>query len=138
MAGRRQVSAELLLLSTAAVISVYAAGYFVTQPAAAALEQIVPARAFEDFNHGFRDGTYLGSGESRFGRVYVTVQVAGGRITQVWINSVTTTFPQQVIAGLPGAVVARQSPSVNLVTGATASSAAFVLAVRAALLQAQA
>lgn len=137
MARKRTIPPELLLLSTAAVITVYAAGYVITQPAADALEHTVVTASSPAAQRGYRDGSYLGSGESRFGSVYVTVQVTGGRISQVWINSVSTTFPPQVIAGLPGAVIARQDAGIDLVTGATASSAAFALAVRAALQQAQ-
>lgn len=131
------MSGELIALSTGAVVAVYAAGYLITQPAADALEHAVLLAPSGLAARTYRDGTYLGSGDSRFGSVYVTVQVSGGRIGQVWINSVSTTFPQQVIADLPGAVVARQGAGVDLVTGATSSSAAFVLAVRAALQQAQ-
>lgn len=138
MASRRQFSSELLLLSTAAVFCVYAVGYAETQSAAQALEHVVPASTSDNFARGFRDGLYLGSGESRFGSVFVTVQISGGLISQVWLNGVTTTFPAQVIAGMPGSVIARQSADVDLVTGATSSSSAFVAAVHAALRQAQA
>ena len=84
-----------------------------------------------------RDGTYLGEGQSRFGSVFVTVAIAQGRIAQVWINAVTTSFPSQAIDGLRDQVVVRQSAAVDLVSGATASSSAFVQAIQAALGQAQ-
>jgi len=136
MARRRKVSGELLALSATAVVGVYLAGYVITQPAAAALELVVPATTPPVAAHGYRDGTYLAEGRSRFGSVYVTVAISGGRISQVWINAVTTTFPPQVIAAMPGQVVDRQTASIDLVSGASASSAAFIEAVRAALAQA--
>ncbi len=120
------------------MVAVYAAGYVITQPASVRMEQVLPTSSSDAVGRGLRDGTYLGSGESRFGSVYVTVQVVGGRINQVWINSVSTTFPAQVIAAMPGAVVTRQDAGVDLVSGATGSSSAFVLAVSAALRQARA
>ena len=137
MARRRKIPDELLLLSSTAVVAVYAAGYVITQPAADLLERAVPASASQAAIRGYHDGTYLGSGDSRFGSVYVTVLISGGRIAQVWINNVSTTFPPQVIAGMPGGVTAQQRADIDLVSGATASSSAFVQAVRAALQQAQ-
>jgi uncharacterized protein with FMN-binding domain len=127
-----------MVLSASAVLGVYAAGYLITEPAAGLLDQVVLASPTPMAVTGtFRDGTYLGSGQSRFGSVFVTVAVAQGRITQVWINAVTTTFPSQTIDGLRDQVVTRQSSAVDLVSGATASSAAFVQAIQAALQQAQ-
>jgi len=138
MARKRKVSGELLALSTTAVVAIYGAGYVITQPAADLLEHVVPTSAPLVASRGYRDGTYLASGQSRFGSVYVTVRISGGRISQVWINSTTTTFPTQVISGMPREVVAQQGVAVDLVSGATGSSSAFVQAVQAALQQAQA
>ena len=127
-----------MILSASAVMGVYAAGYIITEPAAALLQQAATAAPTDIPVTGrLRDGTYLGEGQSQFGSVYVTVAIAQGRISQVWINAVTTTFPSQEIDGLPDQVVSRQSPAVDLVSGATGSSAAFVQAIRAALRQAQ-
>ena len=86
----------------------------------------------------YADGTYSGTGTSRFGNVTVSVTVSGGKITNVQITKVTTSFPESRIASLPAAVVASQSASVNVVSGATYSSTAFEQAVQQALSQAQA
>ena len=127
-----------MVLSASAVLGVYAAGYVITEPAAGLLDQSVIATPTATPEAGrLRDGTYLGAGQSRFGDVFVTVAIAQGRIAQVWINAVTTTFPTQAIDGLRDQVVARQSAAVDLVSGATASSSAFVQAIQAALRQAQ-
>ncbi len=126
------------MLSASAVLGVYAAGYVITEPAAGLLDQaLMPSPTPMAVTGGFRDGTYLGEGQSRFGTVFVTVTIAQGRIAQVWINAVTTTFPSQAIDGLRDQVVARQSAAVDVVSGATASSSAFVQAIQAALRQAQ-
>jgi uncharacterized protein with FMN-binding domain len=87
---------------------------------------------------GYQDGTYTGTGSGRFGSITVSVTTAGGKITNVQITKVATTFPVSQIASLPAQVVQTQSSSVNAVTGATASSQAFKQAVQQALVQAAA
>jgi len=133
----RRPPAELLLLSASAVAVIYAVGYVVTEPAAGLTAQVLGTPVASARAGRLRDGTYLGEGQNQFGSVYVTVAVFGGRISQVWINSVSTTFPGQVIDGLRSEVVERQSAAVDLVTGATGSSSAFIKAVQAALRQAE-
>ena len=163
---------KLVVLSTAAIAAVYAAGYGLTHDAAAQLEAgdvpvaITAAAAPSSAAAGaaapfaiaptaaptapsastlastaasqYRDGTYQGTGGGRFGTVTVSVTVAGGRITDVELTKVATTYPATQIAGLPAQVVARQSANVDRVTGATASIQAFTQAVRQALSQASA
>lgn len=85
----------------------------------------------------YRDGSYQGTGTSRFGDVTVTVTVQGGRISGVALTRVTTKYPASRIAGLPAQVVARQSAQVDRVTGATYSTQAFQGAVQQALSQAR-
>src|ERR1700716_3287816 len=138
VARKRRPSTELMVLSASAVLGVYAAGYVITAPGAGLLDQaLIPSPTPIAVTGRLRDGIYLGEGQSRFGSVFVTVAIAQGRIAQVWINAVTTSFPSQAIDGLRDQVVARQSARVDLVSGATASSSAFVQAIQAALRQAQ-
>jgi uncharacterized protein with FMN-binding domain len=85
---------------------------------------------------GYRDGTYVGSGNSRHGGVAVTVVVAGGKITSAQITNCQTRYPCSKISSLPGQVIARQSAQVNYVSGATDSSTAYRQAVANALAQA--
>jgi len=84
-----------------------------------------------------KDGTYTGSDTSRHGGVNVSVTIQNGRITAAPITSVTTRYSVNVIAGLPAKVVGAQSAGVNLVSGATDSSGAYVQAVKQALGKAQ-
>lgn len=86
----------------------------------------------------YRDGTFTGSGTSRFGGFEVAVTIAGGKITAVDITRATTRYPASRVARLPGQVIERQSASVDMVSGATASSRAFRDAVAQALDQASA
>jgi len=85
----------------------------------------------------YKDGTFNGTGTSRFGNVELAVTVQGGKITGVELTKVATKYPASRIAALPGQVVARQSAQVDNVSGATASSTAFRTAVQAALAQAK-
>ena len=101
-----------------------------TRPAA----QNPPAAASKPQTTGqFKDGTYTGSGTSRRGDVWVSVDVAGGRITNVSITRSTLQYPLRDIANLPGEVVQRQSANVDIVSRATYSSQAFRTAVSQAL-----
>src|SRR5438093_2563988 len=67
----------------------------------------------------YANGTFSGSGTSRFGNVNVSVSVSNGKIANVQITSVTTKYPASRIASLPGQVVQNQTANVNVVTGAT-------------------
>jgi uncharacterized protein with FMN-binding domain len=80
-----------------------------------------------------KDGTYTGTGSSRRGDVWVSVQVQGGRILTVTITRSTLQYPLRDIAGLPAQVVQRQSAQVDTVSRATYSSQAFRTAVFQAL-----
>jgi len=183
----------LVALSSAAILSVYGAGYVLSQPAAVSLAAGLPsnspestpgatstpaasataatssvpstsarssARAAAPATAGapassapntsaqpsasaaassattLKDGTYTGSGTSRHGGVNVSVTIQNGRITAAPITSVTTRYSQNVIAGLPAAVVGAQSARVNAVSGATDSSSAYMQAVQQALAKA--
>lgn len=85
----------------------------------------------------YRDGTYTGTGTSKHGDVTVAVVVKNGVISSVEIIASTTRYPISRIASLPGAVVSAQSAQVNIVSGATDSSTAFITAVTSALAQAK-
>ena len=85
---------------------------------------------------GLKDGTYSGSGTSRHGGVTVNVTIKNGRITAAPITGVTTRYSVNVITGLPVEVVSAQSANINLVSGATDSSSAYVQAVQQALAKA--
>ena len=84
-----------------------------------------------------RDGTYVGTGTSRHGNVTATVVIQNGKIVSAEITASSTRYPIAKIAALPGEVVARQSASVDTISGATDSSTAYKSAVAAALAQAR-
>ena len=77
-------------------------------------------------------------GTSRRGNVWVDVAINGGHIASVTITRSTLQYPVRDIAGLPSQVVARQSAQVDIVTGATDSSMAFIQSLSDALTQAHA
>ena len=84
-----------------------------------------------------KDGEYYGWGTSRHGDIQAGVEIKGGRITGAWVQQCLTRYSCSWIAALPGQVVARQSPEVDYVSGATQSTNAFYYAVVEALARAK-
>ncbi len=85
----------------------------------------------------YRDGVFLGWGYSRHGNIQAFVRIEGGRIVNAGVQRCETRWPCDLVAHLPGQVIARQSAEVDYVTGATQSGDAFYGAIAAALKQAK-
>jgi len=139
----QQVAAAALAPAETAVVAPVApslASSVVLAPAAVATATSATTQtgASSTTSGAYANGTYSGTGTSRFGTVSVSVTIAGGSISNVQVTRVTTSYPASRIASLPAQVVQQQSASVNAVTGATYSSQAFKQAVQQALAQAQA
>ncbi len=171
-----KMKAGLMGLSSAAIVSVYAAGYVHTDAsnpsgelAIAQAATATPARTTTTVSGGtapratsttapmgtpaaratstpttsagttaaYADGTYVGVGSSRHGSIQATVVVEGGKIVSAEITGCATKYPCSKVASLPAQVIARQSASVNYVSGATDSSKAYAGAVAQALAQAK-
>ncbi len=96
----------------------------------------IPQSSAASTSATLKDGSYSGSGMSRHGGVSVQVTIQKGRIVSAPITGVTTRYSRSVIAGLPASVVSAQSSQIDLVSGATDSSMAYVQAVSQALAQA--
>lgn len=86
----------------------------------------------------YKDGSYTGTGTSRHGSIGASVVVQSGKIVSAEITQCGTRYPCSKIAALPGQVVARQSATVDLVSGATDSSEAYRGAIQNALAKAKA
>jgi uncharacterized protein with FMN-binding domain len=84
-----------------------------------------------------KDGTYTGWGTSRHGDIQATVQIKDGKIVFAAITECLTRYSCSWIAALPPQVLARQSPEVDFVSGATESTNAFYYAIVEALKKAQ-
>jgi uncharacterized protein with FMN-binding domain len=84
-----------------------------------------------------KDGEYFGWGTSRHGDIQAGIEIKGGRITAAWVSQCLTRYSCSWISALPGQVVARQSPEVDYVSGATQSTNAFYYAVVEALSRAK-
>lgn len=84
-----------------------------------------------------KDGEYYGWGTSRHGDIQAGIEIKGGRITAAWVQQCLTRYSCSWIAALPAQVVARQSPEVDYVSGATQSTNAFYYAVVEALARAK-
>jgi uncharacterized protein with FMN-binding domain len=85
----------------------------------------------------WQDGTYFGWGYSPHGDILAQVVIDGGRIASATVSECKTRYSCSDIADLPGQVVARQRPDVDIVSGATESSQAFSQGVYEALNQAK-
>lgn len=85
----------------------------------------------------FKDGVYLGWGSSRHGDIQAGIEIKNGRIISAFINECMTQYSCSWISMLPGQVIARQSPEVDFVSGATQSTNAFYYAVVDALKKAK-
>ncbi len=85
----------------------------------------------------WKDGTYSGWGTSRHGDIEATVVIENGRIVNAYISQCWTRYSCSWVAHLPGQVVARQSPEVDWVSGATQSVNAFYYGVVQALSKAK-
>jgi len=96
-----------------------------------------PSPAAPLATNGYKDGTYFGWGTSRHGDIQASVVIVGGRIASASIAQCLTRYPCSWIASLPGEVVARQSPKIDYVSGATQSTEAFSSAVIDALSKAK-
>jgi uncharacterized protein with FMN-binding domain len=86
---------------------------------------------------GWKDGSYTGWGGSRHGDIQATVEIKDGKISATWISICATQYSCSWLDALPGQVVARQSPEVDFVSGATQSTNAFYYAVVQALRKAK-
>ncbi|MBX5437281.1 MAG: FMN-binding protein [Alicyclobacillaceae bacterium] len=87
----------------------------------------------------YRDGTYVGVGQTRIGAVQVAVTLKHDRITDVKITGYTTHYPISYIDPiLPQELLQRQDINkIDVVSGATLSTEDFYYAVQSALAQAK-
>jgi uncharacterized protein with FMN-binding domain len=130
---------NLVSRGSAAVLAIYAVGYIHTEPAAQRLKLMAKMAArLPATRHALQDGTYLGWGSCRHGDLQASVVVEDGRIVRAAIAQCFTRYSRNVIAQLPGQVVARQSADVDQISRATESSDAFYQAVTEALAHAKA
>jgi uncharacterized protein with FMN-binding domain len=85
---------------------------------------------------GYKDGTYVGSGNSRHGGMQVQVVIQQGKITSANVISCFTRYTCSYVDQLVSEVLSKQSAPTNYVSGATDSSRAYRQAVTNALKQA--
>lgn len=99
-------------------------------------EPTAPASDAVNAEAKYKDGTYLAWGSCRHGDLQVSVVIQGGKIASAQVAQCLTRYSCSWISNLPGQVIARQSPNVDYVSGATQSSDAFSDAVSYALAKA--
>ncbi|HYF90606.1 MAG TPA: FMN-binding protein [Symbiobacteriaceae bacterium] len=147
---------RMVALCSAAIGIVYASGYFVTMPGVSEPERQIAAAApmvttqppqtadvptpgpgLPNGLQQYRDGIYTGLGYNGIGGLRVAVTIKDGLISDVQITECWTHYSQSYINQLPEQVIARQNDDVEVVTGATASTQAFRMAVSKALSEAR-
>jgi uncharacterized protein with FMN-binding domain len=84
-----------------------------------------------------KDGVYTGWGTSRHGDIESRVEIKNGRIVSASVAQCFTMYSVYWIAALPPQVVKRQSPEVDVISGATESSDAFYNGIVEALKKAK-
>jgi len=101
----------------------------IMKAAGAALEKARAAPA----PPALKDGKYRGSARGYEGPVHVEVSVKKDRITAVRILEHKESAPGESLKTVPARIVAKQSPKVDAVTGATITSKAIIKATGSAL-----
>jgi uncharacterized protein with FMN-binding domain len=91
----------------------------------------------------YKDGTYTGSiANAYYGNVQVAVTISGGKITSVKFlqypdtHSTSVIINQQAMPYLQQEAIQSQSGNVQLISGATLTSQAFIQSINSALSQA--
>jgi uncharacterized protein with FMN-binding domain len=91
----------------------------------------------------YKDGTYTGSiANAYYGNVQVAVTISGGQITNVKFlqypdtHSTSVVINQQAMPYLQQEAIQAQSPKVQIISGATFTSEAFIQSLTSALSQA--
>ena len=99
-----------------------------------------PPPASTSSNGKYKDGTYTGSvADAYYGNVQVSVTVSGGKISSVKFlqypntHSTSVAINQQAIPYLQQEAIQAQSANVQLISGATFTSQAFIQSLQAAL-----
>ena len=162
----KKADKKWIMLCSTAVAAVYAAGYFTTEPQAAAGQQPVQhivqqaqSNTSQSANISiqgkssnqaqsvtvaqaqpkrmYKEGTFTGEGMNRRGYIDVKVSIKNDKITDVQISNFGMSYPESDVVGLPNEVIQKQSAQVDNVSGATYSTAAFSDAIQQALDQAK-
>src|ERR1700687_2586666 len=112
----KKMPRRMVALSSSAIAAIYFVGLLSTATAAAPTASTAPTTtvgASASASASSSDGTYTGTGSGRFGSVTVAVTMLAGRITNVQITRVATTFPVSQIASLLAHVVTTHTAPVN-------------------------
>lgn len=136
-APRPAARAESIAPRVAPVIAAPAAPAPDSSSKAGGAQTADSAASASDKSRPYKDGTYSGWGTSRHGDIEASVLIKDGRIAAAIVSQCLTQYSCSWISELPGQVVARQSPEVDFVSGATQSTNAFYYAVVEALKKAK-
>lgn len=87
----------------------------------------------------YKDGSYTGTGEGKYGPIKVEVSVEKGKIKDVKVleHSETPGLSDPILQKIPAEIIKKQSTEVAAISGATVTSDAIKQAVTDALKNAQ-
>lgn len=90
-------------------------------------------------NGKYKDGTYTGSGEGKYGPIKVEVSVEKGKISTIKVleHSETPGLSDPALENIPQDIIKAQSTEVSAVSGATVTSNGIIQAVNDSLKDAQ-
>ncbi|MGG1550216.1 FMN-binding protein [Paenibacillus ferrarius] len=131
-----------VVLCTAAIGAIYAAGYYSTettgamQAPATVNPDHVESSSITQIKSKYKNGTFYGTGSNRRGTIQLAVTLKNDRIIDVEITNFGMHYSERDVVDLPQEVVHLQSAQVANVSGATYSTQAFKDAVQNALTQA--
>lgn len=151
-----KLSGGIIALSSAAIVAIYSLGRantsagseqaFVDAPTAQAGASVrsgstpapAPTQVPATQAAAYKDGSYVGNGNSRHGGMQVTVVIKDGKIASANVTSCGTRYPCSDVNSLARAAVSKQTVPTNHVSGSTDSSQAYEQALTNALKQAKA
>ena len=132
-----KAKAEQKKPDTTKAISVAEVPMIKTAPVVADTPSTKPPADSTSVARDLKDGVYTGWGTSRHGDIESRVEIKNGRIISASIAQCLTMYSVYWIAALPPQVVKRQSPNVDVISGATESSNAFYDGIMEALKKAK-
>jgi NosR/NirI family transcriptional regulator, nitrous oxide reductase regulator len=122
------------------VLVVAAGGIVAARPGLAGRQTYASVQGMDLDATTYKDGTYTGTASGFRPGLSVAVKVEKGKVTGITVtghSEVGSRFYDPPIKMIPGEILKRQSTSVDVVSGATATSYGIMAAVENALAQAR-
>lgn len=133
-------SSRFVQVMAMVVLVVAAGGVVAARPGLGRVQSYAPVQGMDLDATTYKDGTYTGTATGFRPGLTVSVKVEGGKVSQIAVtghSEVGSRFYDPPIRLIPGEILKRQSTSVDVVSGATATSYGIMAAVEDALAKAK-